>query len=162
MGSTIAGQYGSSSEAMVRNTSAINQLKSFDSIETQEEELLELIKDAQENKEIYSQSIKRLASTEEKRLENWQSIATDRKNLQLYEEKMDKLAVELKALRSRKDTALEEGVHEERMDFYSFIAGLTGKEVGIIEFIISALPAVFLDVIAALALNLALYIKDGK
>lgn len=53
------------------------------------------------------------------------------------------------------------GATEERVSFYSWIANLVGTARNSVEFWVSVLPAVFIDIIAALSLNLALLIRRG-
>jgi len=157
MGSTIAGQYNRTTEARESNRDTLSVYTEY---ETNEDEILFQIEETRVEKAIHQQTLEILSQTKEDRIENWQSIATERKYIDKFNEKIDRLTTELKAVRNNKMVELNNGIIEEKRDFYSFISKLTGKEISVIEFIISALPAVFIDLIAALCLNLALFIKE--
>jgi hypothetical protein len=51
------------------------------------------------------------------------------------------------------------GATVERVDFYSWLARLVGRSPSQVEFMVSALPAIFIDIIAALSLNVALQVR---
>jgi len=156
MASTLAGQYNKSTEKL-ENT--VDKSYIFNQLASNEEEVKQLIEDAQQDKAIHQASITLLSSTEESRVKNWQSIATERKYIASFDERIDSLREELKNVR---DSKIDNGIIKEKRDFYLFISGLTGMEKSFTEFIISALPAIFIDIISALCLNLALFIKGGK
>lgn len=156
MGSTIAGQYQKTSE---RIENLPNKAYIFDQLLGNEQEIKDLIEDAQRDKAIHQSSIEMLSETEESRVENWQQIATERKYIESFDQRIDKLREELANVRTNK---LDNGVIEEERDFYSFISGLTGMEKSFTEFLVSSLPAIFIDIISALCLNLALFIKEKK
>jgi len=156
MGSTIAGQYNKTSEKLEAEPDKAYQ---FNQLLNSEGEIVQLIKDAQEDKAIHQASITLLSSTEESRVKNWQSIATERKYIDSFDKRIDGLREELKNVR---DSKINNGIIEEKRDFYLFISGLTGMEKSFTEFLISAMPAIFIDLIAALCLNLALFIKPKE
>lgn len=156
MGSTVAGQYNA---ITVRIESEPDRSYIFEQLTTSEEEIKQLIEEAQRDKEIHQVSLSLLSATAEERIQNWQSIATERKYIDQFDARIDSLREELKNVRN---STLENGIIEEKRDFYLFISELTGVEKSLIEFIISAMPAVFIDVISALCLNLALFIKEKR
>ena len=156
MASTLAGQYNKTTEKLESEPDKAYQ---FNQLLNSEGEIVQLIKDAQEDKEIHQSSINLLSSTEENRLKNWQSIATERKYIASFDQRIDSLREELKNVR---DSKVDNGIIEEKRDFYLFISGLTGMEKSFTEFLISALPAIFIDIISALCLNLALFIKPKE
>lgn len=157
MGSTIAGQYQKTTERieMEPDKSFI-----FNQLTNNEQEVQELIEDAQRDKEVHQETIRNLSTTEEARKENWQSIATERKYIASFDERIDSLREELKSVRNDQ---VDNGIIEEKRDFYIFIAELMKiEDKSLVEFVISALPAVFIDIISALCLNLALFIKKKE
>lgn len=154
MGSTIAGQYNKTSERIENEP---DKAYIFNQLDTSEAETLSLIEEAQKDKVVHQEAILMLSTSEEARKANWQSIATERKYIASFDSRIDELRIELKSIRQNK---LDNGVVEEKRDFYSFISGLTGMEQSFIEFLISALPAIFIDVISALCVNLLLFIKE--
>ena len=152
MGSTVAGQFNAVTKRIENEP---DKAYIFNQLLANEEEVQKLIEEAQKDKVIHQSTISLLSSTEENRLKNWQSIATERKYIAVFDERIDGLREELKSVRNNK---VDNGIIEEKRDFYLFISGLTGVEKSMIEFIISSLPALFIDIISALCLNLALYI----
>jgi len=152
MGSTIAGQYNKVTERIELEP---DKSYIFNQLTTSEDEIQQLINEAQEDKVVHQTSITLLSSTEDSRVKNWQSIATERKYIDSFDNRIDELRTELKSVRSGQ---IDNGIIEEKRDFYLFISGVTGMEKSFVEFLISALPAVFIDVISALCLNLALFI----
>ena len=119
-------------------------------------EILTLIDEARADKMIHSKTLEDLS---ENRLDNWQPIATERKYIDKFNDRIDSLNEELKTVRDKQEVELSNGIIEKR-DFYTFISGVTGLEKSFIEFLVSSLPAVFIDIISALCLNLALFIKS--
>jgi hypothetical protein len=159
MGSTVAGQYRAITDKMETQPDSSFVFKQLSS---SEEELVELIEEAKADKEVHQTSINLLSSTEDSRLKNWQSISTERKYIEAFDNRIDELRAELAEVRGQQ---MVTGTVTEKRDFYYFISSLTGADQTIVEFIISALPAVFIDVVSALCLNLALFIgrrKDEK
>lgn len=156
MSSTIAGQYQKTSD---RIEAEPDKAFIFDQLQDNEQEVKDLIEEAQKDKSVHQNTISMLSVTEEARKENWQSIATERKYIAGFDQRIDSLREELKIVRS---TQIDSGVVEEKRDFYLFISGLTGMEKSFTEFLISSLPAIFIDIISALCLNLALFIKEKK
>lgn len=159
MGSTVAGQYRAITDKMETQPDSSFVFKQLSS---SEEELVELIEEAKADKEVHQTSINLLSSTEDSRLKNWQSISTERKYIEAFDNRIDELRTELAEVRGQQ---MVTGTVTEKRDFYYFISSLTGADQTIVEFIISALPAVFIDVVSALCLNLALFIgrrKDEK
>lgn len=156
MGSTIAGQYQKSTLVM---ESAIDKSYVFNQLASNEDEVKQLISDAQKDKAIHQQTLEQLSATKEDRLSNWQQIATERKYIESFDSRIDSLRAELKDTREK---VIDNGTVEEKRDFYFFISGITGIKKSMVEFIISSLPSVFIDIVSALCLNLALFIKDEK
>jgi len=156
MGSTIAGQYNKSTE-IIENS--IDRSFIYNQLVDNKKEVQELIDEAQEDKKIHQETLRMLSGSQEDRLKNWQSIATERKYISNYDQRIDQLRVELSNVRGEQ---VSNGNIEEKRDFYLFVSGLTGMEKSFTEFLISALPAIFIDIISALCLNLALFIKGGK
>ena len=75
---------------------------------------------------------------------------------------VDLLYISLYNVRDERNTMLNDGVAPERDDFYTFISKLVDKDKSMVEFFIAVLPAIFIDVISALCLNLALFIRRKK
>lgn len=158
MGSTVAGQFNATT--VIRES--MKDVQSIYTIyETREAELIDLINESKEDKLIHSEALINLSATEEKRLDNWQQVATERKYIDQFNSRIDDFNAELREVRSKMNVELSTGIVEKRRDFYSFIAGLMNTEdISLVEFIISAMPSVFIDLIAALCLNLALFLKE--
>ena len=157
MVSTVAGQYNKTTERM---ETTVDRSYVFDQLQTQEEELLLMIEEAQKDKLVHQETIVSLSSSEENRLTNWQSIATERKYISKYDERIDELRVELGDIRGSK---IDNGVVEEKRDFYSFVSGIFGiEDITFTEFILAAAPAIFIDLVSTLCLNLALFIRKEK
>jgi membrane protein YdbS with pleckstrin-like domain len=154
MGSTLAGQFNATTKIVEIETNEI-----YIQHQTKEAELLTLIDEAKIDKEAHSATLVNLSGTEEKRLDNWQQIATERKYIDQFNLRIDEYRKELNSIRDKMAVELNNGTVTEKRDFYSFVSGITGKEKSFIEFMISALPAIFIDLIAALCLNLALFIR---
>lgn len=156
MGSTISGQYNMTTKNIEASPdrAAVNDLLTIQSTE-----LLMLIKEAQADKVVHQETLRQLSETVESRTENWQSVATERNKIDAFDERIDSLRLELKGIR---DKQLDNGLIEEERDFYLFISELLGIEKQTVEFWVSALPAVFIDIISALCLNLALFIKPRR
>jgi len=156
MGSTIAGQYQKTTLVM---ESQVDKSYEFDQLASNEDEVKQLIADAQKDKAIHQQTLEQLSATKEDRLSNWQQIATERKYIESFDSRIDSLRSELKSTREK---VIDNGTVEEKRDFYFFISGITGIKKSMVEFIISSLPSVFIDIVSALCLNLALFIKEKK
>ena len=153
MGSTISGQYEKTTQRIQNEP---DKAYIFNQLLQGEEEILAMIEEARKDKAVHQETIRYLSGSEEARKENWQSIATERKYISSYDERIDSLRKELTFTRSQK---IDNGIIEEKRDFYSFISSITGRERTFIEFLISSLPAVFIDIVSALCLYLALFIK---
>jgi len=152
MGSTVAGQYNKTTELIETEP---DRAYIFNKLGSSEDEILQLIEDTKKDKEVHQTSILLLSGSEEARKANWQSIATERKYIASFDQRIDALRIELKNVRNNQ---VENGIIKEKRDFYLFISSLTGMEKSFTEFLISALPAIFIDIISALCLNLALFI----
>lgn len=156
MGSTIAGQYQKSTLAM---ESHVDKSYVFGQLASNEDEIKQLISEAQKDKSIHQQTLELLSASKEDRLSNWQQIATERKYIDSFDSRIDYLRAELTDTREK---VIDNGTVEEKRDFYYFISGITGVRRSMVEFIISSLPAIFIDIVSALCLNLALFIKEEK
>jgi len=156
MGSTIAGQFQKSTLVM---ESEIDKSYVFNQLASNEEEVKQLISEAQKDKSIHQQTLEQLSASKDDRLNNWQQIATERKYIDNFDSRIDFLRAELTDTREK---VIDNGTIEEKRDFYYFISGITGVKKSMVEFIISSLPAIFIDIVSALCLNLALFIKEDK
>ena len=156
MGSTIAGQYQKSTLVM---ESQVDKSYVFGQLASNEDEIKQLIFEAQKDKSIHQQTLEQLSASKEDRLNNWQQIATERKYIDNFDSRIDLLRAELTDTREK---VIDNGTVEEKRDFYYFISVISGVRKSMVEFIISSLPAIFIDIVSALCLNLALFIKEEK
>jgi hypothetical protein len=108
---------------------------------------------------FHQRTLEQLSQTAEDRMENWQYINTERNmvnelgfEIEQKQNRISEIREELREELSRGSV----GATEERVDFYSWLAGLLGLDRNTVEFWVSALPAVFIDIIAALSLNIAI------
>ena len=157
MGSTVAGQYNKLSENVDIESTA--QRAEFSILRVEEEDLIEALSVYRDQQEYHQRTLERLTETAEDRIKNQAYAATERN-------KVAELTIRIEESRQRLNVVRDElrveirdgniGVTEERKDFFSWIANLLGLTRAQAEFLIAALPAVFIDVIAALSLNLAL------
>lgn len=165
MGSTVAGQYNKLTSAQESATTSVNERAVYDLLIKEEAEKVAEIEDMKREKELHILTLEMLSDTEEKRLENWQSIATERHKIEDYNEAIQSAVIALQAIREQIKEELETGTNgatDDRKDFYHWIAGILNKPREVVEFWISVLPAVFIDIISALCLNLALYISESE
>lgn len=157
MGSTVAGQYNQLTESV--DVESVSERAVLDSLRTEESELLRAIQTDREQQAFHQKTLEELSATAEDRMENWSYISTERNKVaelaQQIEERQDRVRKVREQIRSEIESG-NIGVTEERDDFYSWLAGLLGLTREQMEFWISALPAVFIDIIAALSLNLAI------
>lgn len=160
MGSTIAGQYNQLTESV--DITDTNDRATIRVLESEEQELLQSIEENREQRAFHQRTMESLSATAEDRMENWQYINTERNTI-------DELGYEIEQEQGRlaevRDRILEEldqgsvGATEERVDFYSWLARLLGSSPSQVEFAVSALPAIFIDIIAALSLSIALQVR---
>lgn len=159
IGSTIAGQYTALTVKQTENVAQTNSGAAMDLREKKREALESRIEEKKGLMSVHQSTLEMLSSTEEGRLENWQSIATERKNIDRFMTEIDGLYTQMDALDDEVFESMEQFTVEQRDDFYTFMAEMFGIEVSRMEFIIAVLPAVFVDLISALSLNLFLFIR---
>jgi hypothetical protein len=157
MGSTIAGQYNKLTEAV--DVSEVNDRATVDLLRAEERDLLASIEVDRGQQAFHQRTLEQLSQTAEDRMENWQYINTERNmvnelgfEIEQKQNRISEIREELREELSRGSV----GATEERVDFYSWLAGLLGLDRNTVEFWVSALPAVFIDIIAALSLNIAI------
>ena len=157
MASTVAGQYNKTS-AKLETTGNAHQI--FNHYASRQNEIKQLIEDERKNKSIHSNTLERLSATNEDRIRNYQQIATERNYIKRADARIDEYVKKLEELNGKIETRLIAGSVNDRQDFFGFISLLLGLEKDFVEFIASTMPAVFIDAISALSLNLALFIKE--
>lgn len=157
MGSTVAGQYGQLTQNV--DLEAVGERAVLELLKTEESELLEAIQIDREQMAYHQTTLESLTSTAEDRIANQAYAATERFKVMELADQIEAREERLTQVRAEIVSEIQAGnigVTEERSDFYSWLAGLFGISREQMEFWISALPAVFIDIIAALSLNLAL------
>lgn len=162
MGSTIAGQYNKLTEAV--NVEEVNERALLAVLRAEEEQLVMSIEEDRAQREFHQRTIEQLSQTAEDRIENSVYIRTERNMIDELGNEIFGNQERLREVRSEIATELQRGTTGatvERADFYAWIASLIGAARAGVEFWVSVLPAVFIDIIAALSLNLAILIK-GK
>jgi hypothetical protein len=161
MGSTVAGQYNKLTENV--DLFHVSERATLDLLKTEEQQLVDGLVTYRDQQDFHQRTLESLTSTAEDRMDNYQYAATERNKVaeltQLIGEREERLA----AVREEILFEIKKGnigVTEERADFYSWLASLLGLTRAQVEFLIAALPAIFIDIIAALSLNLAIRLKD--
>lgn len=159
MGSTVAGQYNKYTQNV--DVSGVAERAVLDILRAEESEILSGIATDREQQEYHQRTLETLAGTAEDRIMNQAYVATERS-------KVNQLASSIEAREKRLNEVrvaiLAEirggniGVTEDRDDFYGLVSGIFGLSRKQAEFAIAALPAVFIDVIATLAMSLAILV----
>jgi hypothetical protein len=160
MGSTVAGQYNQLTVNI--DVNAVNDRALIDSLDEEVQALTLSIEADRQQRQVHLDT---MASLSEDRIENSGFIRTERSRIDALNVSIAEKEARIAELRERKRAELEAGsagATEERVDFYSWLAGMFGISAGQMEFWVSALPAVFIDIIAALSLNLALSLRRQK
>lgn len=163
MGSTVAGQYNKLTESV--DVTEVSDRALLDLLSRQEDELTESITEDREQQRFHQRTLESLSDSAEARRENWSYIATERDKVAELAEAIEEKQNQLKEVREEIQQELQRdnvGVTERRADFYTWLSGVVGLSRQQTEFLVSSLPAIFIDVIAALSLNLALGIRRKK
>ncbi len=163
MGSTVAGQYNKLTENV--DIEATNDRVLLELLRQEESELLVSIEVDREQQKFHQTTLERLSESAEDRMENSAFVWTERNMVNELGDEIAYKSERLVDLRNQIRAELESGsagATEERKDFYSWLAVLLKVEKNMLEFWVAALPAVFIDIIAALSLNIALSIRRGK
>ena len=163
MGSTVAGQYNKLTENV--DIEATNERLLLDILRAEEAEILVSIEVDRTQQAFHQDTLEALSSTAEERKDNSGYIWTERNKVIALSEAIEKKAERLVQLRGQLRAELESGTAgatEERKDFFSWLAEVLAVQRNLLEFWIAALPAVFIDIIAALSLNIALNMRREK
>lgn len=161
MGSTIAGQYDKLSASV--DLKGAQDRTVYDLLLQEERDLVAAIEEYRAEKAFHMETMQNLGNTEEKRKENYGYISTERRKVEEYNTKIAEAEAKLSQVREElKEEALggNTGVVEEQDDFFTWISGILRADKTMVQFWIYTLPAVFIDAIAAICLNLALFIKE--
>lgn len=157
MGSTVAGQYNKLTESV--DIVEVNDRATLEDLRKYEAELEESIRLDRVAQRSHQQTMEQLSATEEMRKENSAYIRTERNMVSGYEQSISEYQDKLSTVREEIAAERESGnigETQEREDFYKWLAGQFDAERSRVEFAVSVLPAVFIDIIAALSLNVAL------
>lgn len=157
MGSTVAGQYSQLTENV--DLESVSERALLDILRAEEAELLAAMEVDREQQAFHQKTLEELSGSAEDRMENWSYISTERNKVAELAQQIAEREERVRQVRSEIQSEIQKGnigVTEEREDFYSWLAAIFGIGRDQMEFWISALPAVFIDIIAALSLNLAL------
>lgn len=157
MGSTVAGQYNQITSNI--DVTAVNDRALLESLRSEEEELVARLEEMREQQAFHQQTLQRLSQTAEDRMENAGFIWTERTKVDELGDEIAAVQETISSVRSQIREELQQGstgATVQRQDFYTWLGSLVGIQRSQMEFLISALPAIFVDVIAALSLNLAL------
>ena len=163
MGSTVAGQYNQLTEST--DVVEVNDRALRDSLRQEEADLSEGIQEARRQQRFHQQTLESLSQTPQDRIDNGPYIRTERNMVNELGFELEQMQERLSGVRAGIRAELERGstgATVDRPDFYSWLAGLFGVNANRVEFAVSSLPAVFIDVIAALSLSLAVGIRRGK
>lgn len=160
MGSTVAGQYNKLTENV--DIGATNERVLLKLLRQEESELLASIEVDRDQQRFHQTTLERLSGSADERKENSGYIWTERNKVNELAEAISTKQERLTVVREdiRKELVRgSTGATEERKDFYSWLAALLKIEKNMLEFWVAALPAVFIDIIAALSLNIALSVR---
>lgn len=162
MGSTVAGQYNKLTENV--DIVKVNNRALLDSLKQEESELLSSIEVDREQQAFHQKTLESLSTTAQDRKDNAGYIYTERNMVNelssLINDKTDKLSKIREQIRSELEAGTT-GATEERKDFYSWLSQVFGVDKNSLEFWVAVLPAVFIDIIAALSLNIAIGMRRG-
>jgi hypothetical protein len=172
MTSTVAGQYAgfalTEAEGIQESAAQTVSIARADLITDQITEVRRRIEDKQEEIDAVQVLLKEF-DTLEKRTENWTFYLTTMGDLERLGEDMAGLQDELRELRERQAELITEetvGVVEsarfETRTFYQWLGGLLSAAPDRVQFWLSMFPAVFVDIIAPLALAIALFLGRNK
>lgn len=163
MGSTVAGQYNQLTESV--DVTAVTDRALLELLREQEDDLRSGIEEMREQQRFHQDTLESLSQTAEDRKENSSYIWTERNKVAELRSAIDADQERLASVQAEIRAELAEGnigATEERDDFYTWVGGIVGMERSRMEFLVSALPAVFIDIIAALSLNLALSMRRKR
>jgi hypothetical protein len=157
MGSTVAGQYNKLTENVDIESSA--QRAELSILRSEEQGIIEAISVYRDQQEYHQRTLETLTGTAEDRIENQAYAATERNKVADLIELILEREERLNVVRGEIRNELQEGnvgVVAKRDDLFSWLAALLGLSRAQVEFLVTALPAIFIDIIAALSLNLAI------
>lgn len=160
MGSTVAGQYNQLTENV--DIVETNDRATIQVLRAEESELLSSIEVDRDQQAFHQRTLEGLSATPEDRMENWQYINTERNMVNELGYEIEQKQRRIAKVREQILSELERGstgATVERVSFYLWLARIVGMEQSQVEFMVSALPAIFIDIIAALSLNVALQIR---
>jgi hypothetical protein len=111
-----------------------------------------------------------LVTTDEKDPKNKGTINDTRWHIVLVNRDIDKLNKDLTATIAQQQEALNKNpegtsantIVEKTLNFYTWVATILGKDENTIQFWMNLFPAVFVDIIAPMALAIALFLKRRK
>lgn len=163
MGSTVAGQYNKLTENV--DVEVVNDRAYLELLERQEHDLVSRIEEEVTQQRAYQDSVERLSATEESRIANSGYIRTERNMFNTLAASINGNRERLAEVRAKIEAELLSGTSatvEQRADFFSWMAGIFNVERSMMEFMIAAFPAVFIDIIAALSLNIAISLLQKR
>jgi len=171
--STVAGQYDAftvnSVETAVEVTDEATRAAEWDLLQTEERELVDRIADKQEEIDTIQKILAEFDTLEERTEANGAYYVTTRNDLARLNRELEALRDQLSGVRSGIREALASGeagyleeTRPERRDFYQWVSGIVGLSADRVQFWLAVFPAVFVDVIAPLALAVGLFLTGKK
>lgn len=163
MGSTIAGQYNQIVENV--DVESVNERLGLTILQQEEQDLATSIEVDQEQRAFHQRTLESLSRTPEERIENSVYIRTERNMINELGFEILQKQERLTEVRAQILLELSQGnigATIERSDFYGWFSQLLMFERSFTEFLVSALPAIFIDIIAALSLNIALGLRNAS
>lgn len=164
MGSTVIGQYNARKETFSRNSVAyelVDVAKSKEEIYVQEERLLLDRLDARKQDLARYNKLISAYDTVEKRdadRRSYNSLATA---IAQANTEIKGIVVEISELRSKRIEIVGDIVKEAPApNFYEWIASLFMWNPAMVEFLISIIPAIWIDIIAPLGVALGIFLKE--
>lgn len=175
--STIAGQYNqritNKNKNLVENANIIIDKKGYDLLLEEEKEIKNSIEDKKIELQPFQNIMENFKTFEDREKDKWLYWDTYEKIKKINSD-IEKLRIDLKNKRTEikqyykeKETEQEiigatKETQIENKSFYEWIAEILKAEVRFIEFWMSIFPAIFIDIIAPLALAISMFLKRKR
>lgn len=171
--STVAGQYDAftvnTEERVVEVSESAVRAAEWDLLKTEEAELVQRIADKQEEVDAAQRLLAEFDTLEERTEQGGVFYVNTRNDLQRRNRELEDLRDQLSTNRAEQREALASGdtgyleeTRPERRDFYTWVSGVVSLPPDRVQFWLSVFPAVFVDVIAPLALAVGLFLTRRR
>ena len=164
MASTMIGQYNARQKNIVvaveESRAPETQAEAWEILQAQEKYLLEDIDTTEKSLNLHRENFNKMLETEKR---DWYFFDA-RNRMQEAEKSLEKKRAELKATQTEKKDFLNSGKtfvapENKNHDFYDWFGNEFGVSPGTVAFIVSIFPAMFIDIIAPLALAVSMFLR---